>query len=94
MFKRALQLPPPGTESFFLWGPRQTGKTTLLRGSYGNGPWIDLVKAEGFRRYATRPELLRQQLEAAFPPPHTQVVIDEVQKVPERAISPRAALDP
>ena len=82
MFKRAMRLPPPGTENFFLWGPRQTGKTTLLREVYGSGFWIDLLKAEEFRRYATRPELLRQELEASPPPPHTQVVIDEVQKVP------------
>ena len=77
MFKRAMQLPPPGTQNFFLWGPRQTGKTTLLREAYGSGVWIDLLKAEEFRRYATRPELLRQELEASPPPPHTQV-----QKVP------------
>jgi predicted AAA+ superfamily ATPase len=31
MFTRALVLPPAGWETFFLWGPRQTGKTTLLR---------------------------------------------------------------
>jgi predicted AAA+ superfamily ATPase len=29
MFKRTLRLPPAGTETFFLWGPQQTGKTTL-----------------------------------------------------------------
>jgi hypothetical protein len=26
MFERALALPEPGVETFFLWGPRQTGK--------------------------------------------------------------------
>ena len=31
MFKRNLPLPDPGRESFFLWGPRQTGKSTLLK---------------------------------------------------------------
>ena len=25
MFRRRLQLPAPGEETFFLWGPRQTG---------------------------------------------------------------------
>ena len=39
MLSRSLILPEPGTESFFLWGPRQTGKTTLLRESYGDGRW-------------------------------------------------------
>lgn len=32
--RRTLPLPEPGTETFFLWGPRQSGKTTLLRERY------------------------------------------------------------
>lgn len=82
MFKRALRLPRPGTESFFLWGPRQTGKSTLLRQAYGNGRWLDLLRTEEFRRYLARPELLRQELEAEAPAPMQQIVIDEIQKVP------------
>ncbi|WP_419837423.1 ATP-binding protein [Candidatus Poriferisodalis sp.] len=85
MFKRRLTLPPSGTETFFLWGPRQAGKSTLLRQQYPDGVWVDLLKADDFRRYATRPERLRQELEAAGPhgpDPTRQVVIDEVQKVP------------
>lgn len=38
--------------------------------------------ADQFRRYVTRPELLRQELEAENPGPGTQIVIDEIQKVP------------
>ena len=82
MFARYLHLPRPGTESFFLWGPRQTGKSTLLRQSYPDGRWIDLLKAEEFRRYLARPELLRQEIEAEGPTENRQVVIDEIQKVP------------
>jgi predicted AAA+ superfamily ATPase len=80
MFLRALVLPAPGRETFFLWGPRQTGKTTLLRQAYSSVPWIDLLQADEYRRYLERPELLRQELAAGPPPP--QVVIDEIQKVP------------
>ncbi len=40
MFRRSLVLPEPGSESFFLWGPRQTGKTTLLRETY---PVCDVI---------------------------------------------------
>lgn len=36
MFDRTLHLPPPGEETFFLWGPRQTGKSTLLRRAYAD----------------------------------------------------------
>ncbi len=82
MFKRSLDLPPSGTESFFLWGPRQTGKSTLLRRAYPEGRWIDLLKADEYRRYAGRPELLRQEIEAEGAAPARQIVIDEVQKVP------------
>ena len=82
MFTRSLNLPPSGVETFFLWGPRQTGKTTLLRRTYPQARWLDLLKTDEYRRYATRPELLRQELEAEPPGPGGQVVIDEAQKVP------------
>ena len=81
MFNRSLVLPNSGSETFFLWGPRQTGKSTLLRKHYPGGHWIDLLKSEEFRRYATRPEFLRLELEAN-PDPTRQIVIDAVQKVP------------
>ena len=82
MFERLLSLPDSGRETFFLWGPRQAGKSTLLRKRYPAGFWVDLLKGEEFRRYVARPELLRQELDAAGPDPARQIVIDEVQKVP------------
>lgn len=82
MFERSLHLPPAGSESFFLWGPRQTGKTTLLRQRYGASRWVDLLKADQFRRYATRPEALREEIEAERGGRPLHVVVDEVQKVP------------
>jgi predicted AAA+ superfamily ATPase len=80
MFKRRLHLPSPGTETFFLWGPRQTGKTTLLHAAYPDAMWIDLLKADEYRRYLQNPEMLRGEL--AVSTSVRQVVIDEVQKVP------------
>ena len=81
MFDRSLVLPQPGSETFFLWGPRQAGKSTLLRGCYPDAYWVDLLKSEVFRRYLDHPEYLRQEL-AAAPLAGRQIVIDEVQKVP------------
>jgi predicted AAA+ superfamily ATPase len=81
MFERKLHLPQEKTETFFLWGPRQTGKTTLLRQAYPDAFWIDLLKAEEYRRYVTRPERMREEIEALVAMPF--VVIDEVQKVPK-----------
>lgn len=80
MFGRSVRLPPPGRETFFFWGPRQTGKTTWLRATYPDARWVDLLKADEYRRYLEHPEFLRHEL-AAGPVP-AQVVIDEVQKVP------------
>ncbi len=73
-------MPSGSRESFFLWGPRQSGKTTLLRDRYPTARWIDLLKSEEYRRYLDRPELLRQELAAE---PVERVVIDEIQKVPQ-----------
>ena len=82
MFERTLVLPAAGTESFFLWGPRQTGKSTLLRRTYPAARWIDLLKSEEFRRYVARPESLREEIQAAGADRKQQIVIDEVQKAP------------
>lgn len=76
---RSLSLPDVGTESFFLWGPRQAGKSTLLHACYPNVMWIDLLQTEVLHKYATTPHVLREELHqsgAQF------VVVDEVQKVP------------
>lgn len=81
MYYRIIHLPEPGTETFFLWGPRQTGKSTLLRKRYGDALWIDLLKADVYRRYMQHPEFLRQELLARTDRP--AVVIDEIQKVPQ-----------
>jgi len=80
MFRRGVPLPAAPLESFFLWGPRQTGKSTLLRSLYPEAVWLDLLKTDEQIRYASRPALLREELEAV--PPGLLVVIDEVQKAP------------
>lgn len=82
MYKRNLVLPAPGSETFFLWGPRQTGKSTLLRETYPDAFWVDLLKSEEYRRYLARPETLREELDSGEVAPGRQVVIDEIQKVP------------
>ncbi len=81
MFERRLHLDPAPTESFFLWGPRQTGKSTLLRAMYPDARWLDLLRSDLFRRYLERPALLREELQAVERP--GLIVIDEVQKVPD-----------
>ncbi len=82
MYRRKLKLPPAGRESFFLWGPRQTGKTTLLREHYPDCRWLDLLKSDEYVYYSARPERLRQEIEAEGPDSSGQIVIDEVQRIP------------
>ena len=81
MIERKIKLPVSGKETFFLWGPRQTGKSTLLHSIYPEAIWIDLLKAEEFRRYLSHPEWLRREITIEGKRPF--VVIDEVQKLPE-----------
>ena len=61
MFSRNIVLPASGEETFFLWGPRQTGKSTLLERRYPRSRWLDLLRANEFRRYAANPEFLRAE---------------------------------
>jgi predicted AAA+ superfamily ATPase len=75
-----LPLPARPRTSFFVWGPRQIGKTSLLRHTYQDAIWIDLLKTDLFIRYTTQPSLLREELLVEGHP--RLVVIDEVQKVP------------
>lgn len=77
--KRRLLHPP--THSFFLFGPRGSGKSTWLRQQYPSAATIDLLDPETQRQYAAAPERLRAFVEGH--PEAQTVVVDEVQKVPE-----------
>ena len=78
MYKRFFN---PPEQSYFLFGPRGTGKSTYLREKYAGAYWINLLDPEVFRFFAAAPERLRFALEEAS----TQkiIVIDEIQKIPE-----------
>ena len=73
----------PRGQSAFLWGPRKTGKSTLLRERYPNSLVYDFLDTDLALEFSKRPALLRERLLAkdrsVFQHP---VVLDEVQKVP------------
>ncbi len=71
--------PPAG--SFFLFGPRGTGKTTWLRQRLPDALVVNLLDPETVREMSARPERLRQLVLGN--PDRRDVVIDEVQRVPE-----------
>lgn len=71
----------PPARHFFLFGPRGTGKSTWLRRALPRAAWIDLLAPAEHRLYAARPERLREL--AAAQPAGSDIVIDEIQRVPE-----------
>lgn len=71
----------PPASSFFLFGPRGTGKSTWLRRTMPDAVWIDLLEADVFRSFSARPERLREIALAAGT--GKTIVIDEIQKIPE-----------
>ena len=66
--------------SFFLFGPRGTGKSTWLRQNYPDALYVDLLDPEVFRSYLARPERLREVIEANRL--KSRIIIDEIQKAP------------
>lgn len=80
MEKIARFIKPPA-ESFFLLGPRGTGKSTWIDMVYPQALKVDLLDSATFRAYQARPERLADFVAAN--PENKTVVVDEVQKVPE-----------
>ncbi len=68
-------------QSFFLFGPRGTGKSTWLKNRYPDALWIDLLELDQLRLYSAAPERLKEVVAAH--PEKKVVVIDEVQKIPD-----------
>ena len=72
-------------KSLFLFGPRSTGKTTLLRQQFGSGAIVNLLRSSVYLPLAENPSRLREIVaegrgDASADPP--VVVIDEIQKLP------------
>ena len=78
LVRRLFQSP---REGFFLFGPRGTGKSTLVKDRFEGALYIDLLDPEVFRLYSARPERLRERLRGE--PGTRTVVVDEVQRIPE-----------
>lgn len=80
MLKRLLNLPKH--QSFFLFGPRNTGKSTLIKQEFPNALYIDLLDPEQEDKFSRAPKELKYIVDA-LSKDYTHVVIDEIQKVPK-----------
>ena len=81
MLNRILQLNNELDGSIFLFGARQTGKSTALRQQLPNSIYIDLLDTTLKSRFGRKPGLLYEML--IDKPEHTLVIIDEIPEVPE-----------
>ena len=82
MYQRLLTLPK--NRSFFLFGPRNTGKSTLIEAQFSaaHSQWFDLLDTTLQTRFLANPEELFN-IVSNLPPDITHIVIDEVQKAPK-----------
>ncbi len=80
MLPRILNLSNEIDSSIFLFGARQTGKSTILRQQFPNAIYIDLLDSSIKERYRRNPTLLYEMLNGK--PEGTLVIIDEIPEVP------------
>jgi predicted AAA+ superfamily ATPase len=67
--------------SFFLFGPRGTGKSTILKETFKDAVYIDLLDNEEFRIFSAYPEKIGEVVAANKE--KKVVIVDEIQKVPD-----------
>jgi len=77
MIKRILAASDFEGGSSFLWGPRQTGKSTLLRGLFPNARTYDLLSSREFRRLAADPGIFTEECRALAANGEL-VIVDEI----------------
>lgn len=81
MYRRIFDIENRQDEAMFLFGGRQTGKSTLLKERFPKAVFIDLLKSDVRNRFKQHPEEFRERLLRY--PPETLVIVDEIQKVPD-----------
>lgn len=78
-FKRTLDLGAVlETKSCFLFGPRQSGKSTLIRQQFPTAQYYNLLETDTLATLGSNPSLLRKQNSSIG----SLIIIDEFQKLP------------
>jgi uncharacterized protein len=84
MFTRILSFNVPKKQSIFLWGARQTGKSSYLQAQFQDAVYYDLLNTHEMLRLLKAPYLLREEILALSKQQQDlPIIIDEIQKVPE-----------
>lgn len=84
MYSRKLQIKLPARQSTFLWGARQTGKSSYLREHYPDSIYYDLLSTHEISRLTREPHLLYEEIKALTKDRLARpIIIDEIQKVPD-----------
>jgi predicted AAA+ superfamily ATPase len=73
-------LTAPGRESFFLFGPRGTGKSTWLRHTFPKAVVLDLLDLGVYTELMAHPDRLEGLLAPQRP---SLIVLDEIQRLPQ-----------
>lgn len=81
MYKRIFDIENKLDEGMFLFGARQTGKSTLLKERFKEAIYYDLLIPNVRKAFKRNPESFREAL--LDKPAGTLVIVDEIQKVPE-----------
>ena len=79
MFERLLT-PPTSKQSFFLFGPRGTGKTIWVKSFYPNALYFDLLESALYLDLLAQPDQIEKMIPLGF---SDWIVIDEIQRIPQ-----------
>jgi predicted AAA+ superfamily ATPase len=77
MYKRSQNL--PNNLSFFLFGPRGTGKSSIIKKQFTDSDYIDLLDSGVYLDLLARPDRLKNYINS----PEKPIIIDEIQRIPE-----------
>ena len=76
MYSRILKLPEQA--SFFLFGPRGTGKSTWLKQQFPQATYLDFLHTRTYTQLLAQP----QQIKSFIPQSSKLVILDEIQRIP------------
>ena len=80
MYSRLLNISIDHNKSFFLFGPKGTGKTTWIKSRFPEALYFDLLKFDLYNDLLARPD----RLENLIPPDFKNwIILDEIQRIPE-----------